>query len=773
LLNEPTSNPQIHIFSGLFTMIVRFLSVLVFWQAATALAAEPYVWRNIKVGGGGFIPGIVFSTVEPGLAYLRSDMGGAYRWDSTKQEWLALHDHLAESNYFGTESVAPDPVDANIVYLAAGMYSRDGAAMMRSRDRGNTWEIFPVEFVMGGNENGRGVGERLAIDPQATNILYFGSRYEGLWKSTDSAETWERVESFPLAGTGKPRGGFGGFANPNQGAGLSFVVFKLIKNKTAEPTQEIYVGSTDPGEHHLLRSRDSGETWEIVPGGPDEKMLPSHAAFDADGVLYISYGNGVGPNDVTDGAVWKLDTDTDQWTDITPDKSPSRPKGGYGGIAVDRQQPNTVAVATLDRWEPTDTVWRSTDGGSTWKDMADKWQYDVSETPFLYWGREKPEIGWWMTALAIDPFDSNYACYATGATVSATRDFGKINAGEPTLWKPWVTGIEQTAVIGLMSPAAGPHLISGFGDISGFTHEDFSVSPPIHTNPTFTNTNLLDYAGRAPQIIIRAGIYRETTGPTLAYSEDAGRTWQPLVDPPQPDEPVDDPSDNSDRARFQRFMRGRSGVGFAVSADGKTMIVTPRVAMVTDDRGKTWNEVAGLPARVRPVADRVNAEKFYAINFANGDFYVSADRGHSFSKIESSGLPDTERDTPRNREAMWPLQATLEQEGDLWYIGRAGLFHSKDGGATFEKIESAPEMNTLSFGKAPAGKDYPALYCVGNLNGKRGVWRSLDEGESWERINDDQHQWGGRFRCIAGDPRIFGRVYVGTDGRGIVYGEPR
>jgi xyloglucan-specific exo-beta-1,4-glucanase len=203
------------------------------------------------------------------------------------------------------------------------------------------------------------------------------------------------------------------------------------------------------------------------------------------------------------------------------------------------------------------------------------------------------------------------------------------------------------------------------------------------------------------------------------------------------------------------------------------MIATPRVATVTDDRGETWHEVAGLPAGVRPVADRINAEKFYAIDFANGDFYASTDHGHSFSKIESTGLPDTERDTPRNREAMWPLQATLGQEGDLWYVGRTGLFRSKDGGAQFESLDGAPEMNALSFGKAPDGSDYPTLYCVGILDGKRGVWRSLDKGATWERINDDQHQWGGRFRCIAGDPRIFGRVYIGTDGRGIVYGEPR
>jgi xyloglucan-specific exo-beta-1,4-glucanase len=42
---------------------------------------------------------------------------------------------------------------------------------------------------------------------------------------------------------------------------------------------------------------------------------------------------------------------------------------------------------------------------------------------------------------------------------------------------------------------------------------------------------------------------------------------------------------------------------------------------------------------------------------------------------------------------------------------------------------------------------------------------------TWLRLNDDQHEYGRRYRVIAGDPRIFGRVYVGTDGRGIVYGD--
>jgi hypothetical protein len=43
-------------------------------------------------------------------------------------------------------------------------------------------------------------------------------------------------------------------------------------------------------------------------------------------------------------------------------------------------------------------------------------------------------------------------------------------------------------------------------------------------------------------------------------------------------------------------------------------------------------------------------------------------------------------------------------------------------------------------------------------------------GASWVRINDDAHQFG-MLGTISGDPRIYGRVYVGTQGRGIVYGD--
>jgi photosystem II stability/assembly factor-like uncharacterized protein len=721
---------------GLFAVLIYLFAGLSLPINARAQgAAEPYVWKNVTVGGGGFIPGIVFSNVEKGLVYLRSDMGGFYRWDAAEKKWIPLNDAMAESSYHGGESIAPDPVDPNVVYAAAGMYRSDPAAMLRSSDRGQTWQVFPVTFKMGGNEDGRGLGERLAIDPNDTHILFFGSRHNGLMRSGDSARTWRQVESFPLKGGGQ--------------GGLSFVAFDPKSGSTGSASRTVFVGSADHGEQHLFVTHDGGESWSPVAGGPGARMLPIQGKLDAKGILYVTYANNIGPNGVTDGAVFALNTASGKWVDITPEKGPNHPQGGYGGLSLDRQHPGTIAVATFNRWSPTDTIWRTTDDGQTWTDIAAKSQREVSATPFLYWGKPTPRLGWWIAALAIDPFDSNHAVYATGATVFVSNDFSNVSNGEATHWTPWVTGIEQTAVITIVSPTAGPHLLSGFGDIGGFAHDDLDQSPAsgMFLHPLFTNTDCIDYAGQKPSIVVRAGRGNEAR---FALSLDSGHTWEPL------DVPVS-----------RRTGRRGGQAGIAVSADGNAIIVLAPTPLRSTDLGKTWEPVQGLPGDALPVADRVNPRRFYAWE-RDRQLLVSDDAGASFT----AGKPLQADQFSADNRWTASLSATTGKEGDLWLIANGQLFHSANGGATFSRTGEGLHADMISFGKAPAGRDYPALFAAGTLQGRKAIWRSDDVGQSWIRVNDDLHQYGTRFRCIAGDPRIFGRVYVGTDGRGILYGEP-
>ena len=73
------------------------------------------------------------------------------------------------------------------------------------------------------------------------------------------------------------------------------------------------------GRDNLFRSTDAGKTWQPVPGQPTQ-YRPTHMVMASDGTLYLSYGTAPGPSSMTDGGVWKLDTKSGAWTEITPVK---------------------------------------------------------------------------------------------------------------------------------------------------------------------------------------------------------------------------------------------------------------------------------------------------------------------------------------------------------------------------------------------------------------------------------------------------------------------
>ncbi len=704
-------------------------------------AVAPYVWRNVTVGGGGYAPNIVFSQAERGLAYLRTDMGGAYRWDARSRRWIPLQDDQAVSSYMGIESIAPDPVDANIVYLAAGMNADQPAAILRSVDRGNTWRVTPVPFGMGGNEAGRGLGERLAIDPNDTRRLFFGSRHDGLWRSDDAGATWSKVARFPVIGLGRP-------APRTSHGGVSFVVFDPNSGKPGAGSQRIWAGVADPGAAPLFRSDDGGATWVRAPA---PRLFAAKGVTDRRGVLWVGFASGIGPSDANTGAVWRYGPDG-RGRDVTPAAWRESAEGGFLGVAAAASAPGTVAVTTIDRYKAGDTLWLSRDDGTNWEDVGTRSQRDVSATPFLLHEGRGADFGHWISGLAIDPFDERHLAYTTGATVYATnnmRPAGRVD------WTPWTIGIEQTAVITLISPSAGAPIVSGFGDLSGFVHRNLDRSPaPSFIDPYLSNTNTLDYAGRVPSVIVRSGsLYadRPRTA-TLGRSDDGGRTWRPLRVPPLGNPPTRDD------------LTGAAAI--TVSADGSAMIVATLIPHVTRDGGRTWYPIRGLPGRTRAVGDKVDPALFYAVDVESNRLLMSRDAGSSFAAIPASGLPETLKPAGRQgREAQSALTAAPDRSGELWLQAGQQLFHSIDGGLHFVLASGSLDVELYGLGK-------DSVFAIGTLGGLRAIWRSSDMGRSWKRIDDDQHRWGGRYRVISGDPRRPGRVYVGTDGRGLFYGDP-
>ena len=742
--------------------------------------SEPYTWKSVQMVGGGFVPGIIFHPTAKGVCYCRTDMGGAYRRNPKTLRWEPLLDWLSykDVNLIGVESIALDPSDPNMVFLACGTYSNPrspNGAILRSADQGKTFQRSDVSFKMGGNEDGRGNGERMHVDPNNGNILYMGTRHDGLWMSTDRAVTWNQVISFPDITENPPASmkdvdSITRWRRANQGSGVIFVVFDPKSGSKGKGSSTIYVGVSLMNHENMYRSNDGGKSWQPIPGQPLQ-YRPTHGVLASDGTMYISYGDAPGPSRMTNGGVWKLNTKTNEWADITPDKpDPNNKKAfGFGAVSVDAHNPQVVIASSFYRYGigSGEDLFRTIDGGKTWKQaFGGGGIYDDSLAPYV----KKTGIHW-LLDIEIDPTNPDHAMFTTGYGGHETFNLTDMDKGKPTKWSIMSTGIEETVALELLSPTKGAPLITAIGDYGGFVHWDLDKpAAGSFDNPRFGNTNSVASGENNPDIVVRVGkATNNNSSKNIGFSIDGGKTWQPTATQPKPE---------------------CSLGNIAVSSDGTTWIwapaqvrggnrTTPGVAQpmqvfFTIDKGASWNECKGIPGNTRTVADRVNPKKFYAINLFGGKLYTSNDGGANFTEKDlklPGGIPQrgNRGDTRGGQDRIYTAPG---KEGDLWIAAFDGLYHATDADNSFTKLDGVQEISAFGFGKAKTGANYSALYLIGTVNGVRGVFRTDDIAKNWVRINDDQHQWG-LLLHVTGDPKVYGRVYVGTHGRGTLYGDPK
>jgi len=141
----------------------------------------------------------------------------------------------------------------------------------------------------------------------------------------------------------------GGYLGDNQG--VVWVVFDPTSSSPGHVTKDIYVGVADK-QNTVYRSTDGGQTWERIPGQPTG-FLAQKGVFDhVNGLLYIATSDTGGPYDGSDGEVWRYDTTTGTWTDITP-ADPDGFEYGFSGLTIDRQNPDTIMVVSQILWCPT------------------------------------------------------------------------------------------------------------------------------------------------------------------------------------------------------------------------------------------------------------------------------------------------------------------------------------------------------------------------------------------------------------------------------------
>lgn len=708
-------------------MIQKYLLLICFLLVqGSNVFSQTYKWDNVAMGGGGFVSAIITSKSQQNLMYARTDVGGAYRWDALAGSWVSLLDWASqdETGYLGVEALAIDPQVSGKLYMLVGIsYFNNGkTAILSSSDYGNTFTITDVssQFKAHGNGMGRQNGEKLVVDPNNSDILYCGSRWNGLFKSTNGGANWSRVASLNVTTT------------PNEN-GISLVLVDPKSGTKGNASQTIYVGvSTNTGTNFYV-SKNGGTSFSAVSGAPTA-FMPQRAALASDGTMYITYGNGAGPHGhwnvpepMDQGQVWKYNTSTGVWTNVTP----SGITRAFGGICVDPNDPNRLVASTINTYMLQygsaygDRIFLSTNGGSNWTDVVARgFTLDANGTTWI-----TGHAIHWAGSIEFDPFNSKKVFVTSGNGIFSNEN---IDAAA-TPWKLNIKGLEETVPLDIVSITDGP-LFSTIGDYDGFKHTDVSQYAPIYS-PGMGTTSGIAYAALNTNILLRVGN-------SMYYTTDQGTTWK------------------------SASINGAKGK-VAVSANGSTFLHCPEKVSTTyrsTTNGGSWTPCNGLNVTdALPVADPVNSNKFYAYNSANGVMMVSTDAGVNFSNSGTAGTGGSNI-----------IRTVPGKEGHVWvalYWG--GLTRSTNSGQSFAKINNVTYCAAVGLGKAAPGSSYHTVYIWGTVNGVVGVYRSIDEGTTWVRINDDEHEYGGpgNGQFVVGDMNTYGRVYMSTAGRGIAYGE--
>ena len=707
------------------TISKRFYFILILSLFLKLVHSQESTYGYVAIGGGGFVVSIIESLTEDNVFYAKTDVGGVNRWNESSRTWTPLFGWCSvdQTTFMGTESFAIDTQSPNKIYALAGTNYWNGgkSAILRSEDRGDTWEVVDVtaKFKANGNGSDRQRGENLAVDPSNGNILYCGTRYNnGLFKSIDAGKSWNRVTSFPDSI---------GLKYP-----FSFTVFDYDSG-TPAGCSTIYVGSFKTGAN-LFVSKDYGQTWQIVPGGHTTGKPNRCTMSVADRTLYVTYGGG------GIAAVKKFNANSNVWTDI----SPNAYGAGFSGISVDMNSPNKVVVTTSGTfnnqqpWGWADFIFYSEDYGATWKEKANKnnCTMDVNGIPWIN-GRAMH----WVSCATMNHKKPGWVFLTSGNGLFATEN---ITATKP-VWKFMASGLEETVAHTFISIPNGP-FISSVGDQNGFVHTD--ISKPMDN--TFESMPWgFAFAGQKPSVIVRTNPLKVTVDgknterTRVLISENNGSTWTPLLT---------DVQDTIERAVP------------AISADGNTIVWKGYdknlgvKCYYTKDKGANWT-VNNWGFNACPVGDAVNPLKFYAFSTENGYIYASKDGAKTFKPVSYLGTGGS-----------GVLKVPYNRGGHVWINNNGKLKYSTDSAKTFITT-NVYRCLAFALGKEAPGSDYQTIFIWGQASdaSPEAMYRSIDKGITWIRANDDKHQWGllANAGMIEADQNVYGRVYKSTAGMGI------
>ena len=665
----------------------------------TSIGPQPIAVPN-GISYAGRITTIATHPSNANILYAGSNDGGIWKSSDLGASWIPLNETLA---FPAIASIAIDPVDPNLVYAvtAARTYS---SRILRSTDAGATWTESPIVAA------GRALifAGKIVVDPSragsstASTVYVIG--FSNVLQSDDSGRTFRSVLQL---------------SNDQD-----FATLTTARAPNAPTIRDIALDPSQGSKLFVVAAEPSCATSDC-------------ANATATMALYRS-ANG--------GTSWTRSTIATAGQYIVPNRRHTELFGPYtprARVAIARTNGNVVALAFLDDGRAQPRVFRSSDGGNAFGEVA----APQAASEFV-----------WPLALAISPTNAN-EMYVANNAVARTTD------GGGTWTRLGAPHGDQTT---LVFNASGALIVGNDGGMYRF---DATTSSFIAINNTLSITELYMVASHPTNpLLLTAGAqdnggiqFRGALGWSLYHGGDGGDT-------------VFDPAPNSTTVYSEIEW-------FFQPTDGSQVFAFFRCtiggACLTKNNGFNLNDAGPFIPKFasdksRPDSLWMTVERLYrtdnrADNWAAASPSVKDTQRCWIGTPEASGSAcatggyfTTVALAPSNTDIVYAGALN----GDIWISTNRGGSWRSAAGVTVAPLPVRPVTHIQIDPVNPliAYATYSGFNSAGQGNGH--VFKTSDGGQSWADLSGALPDIPANTVLIDPDsaatnsPRI---IYVGTD----------